>query len=83
MKRINKMNKPIVKQKDARILRECLAWCAKNAPPIVQLKINKSLKDYADAVRRYCTHPDTSFIVKENKFACIDCGIRSDNRSFN
>jgi len=73
------MSHQTFKQKDVRILRECLAWCFKNAPPLVQTKIDTDLKYFATRIKPYCTHDENTFVKSENKYACLDCGTRSDN----
>ena len=67
---------PMVKQKDARILRECLCRIYKTAPALIKQNIHNELKRYAIAVAKYCKCPDRSFVKDENVFACLDCGTR-------
>ena len=72
---------PMVKQKDARILREALASVHKNAPPQIKQKIVMELKRYAEAVKAYCECLDRSYVSTEAKFACLDCGKRFYNQT--
>ena len=65
-----------VKQQDAKILRECLAGLYHKAPILIQQKIHIALLSYAKAVSKYCECHDRSWVEKENKFACLDCGTR-------
>lgn len=67
---------PKVKQKDARLLRECLAWIHGHSPPMIQKRVNTVLLDYAKQVGQYCTCSEKSFLQKEGLFACLDCGHR-------
>ena len=70
---------PVVKQKDARILREALSWCCKHLPIEAQKKTHNALRDYAISVGKYCKCFDRSFVRKEKKFACLDCGRRHES----
>lgn len=65
-----------IKQEDAALLRECLSWCWKKAPPQVKFKVHDTLKRYAEKVGKYCECPARVFVGTENKFACLDCGKR-------
>lgn len=73
---LDRCNEPMVRQKDARILREALAWLHRHSPPRIQHRINTAMLDYAKQVGKYCTCPEKSFIEKEAAFACLDCGHR-------
>ncbi len=67
---------PMIRHKDARLLREALANVFHKAPPIVKQKIHDTLLAYAEAVKPYCECLDRSWCAGENKFACLDCGAR-------
>lgn len=73
-----KTEPPMVRQEDAAILREAIAGVMKNAPRAIQHQCNTALSFYASRVKEYCSHPERSFVAQEQKFACLDCGHRSD-----
>jgi len=68
-----------IKQQDAALLREGLAWCYKISPPNVQKRIHGILKRYALEVAKYCECPERVYIKAEGKFACLDCGERHES----
>jgi len=72
---------PMIKQKDCRLLRECLASIHGNAPPQIKQKIVMELKRFAEAIKGYCLCTDRSYVAKEAKFACLDCGKRFWNQT--
>ena len=76
-----KKPEPSFKHSDVRILRECLAWTAKQAPPLIQKKIISDLARFAKTVGPYCTHFEKVWIEREQKLACLDCGKRVDRLS--
>jgi hypothetical protein len=61
-----------VKQKDARILREAVAHIANHGPNAFKMRALVALKQYALAVKPYCTHSETAKV--DNMNVCIDCG---------
>ena len=67
---------PVVRQSDARILREALSWVHKHTPAFIQQKVNEALFEYAKNLTKYCKHTDYSYINVEEKNACLDCGTR-------
>lgn len=73
---IGQKAEPMIKQKDARILRECLCRVYRKAPDLIKQDIHNELKRYAIAVSSYCKCTDRSFVKDENVFACLDCGTR-------
>jgi len=68
---------PMVRQADARILREALAKIWKTGHPAIRVMCNQALTMYAQSVRNYCGHPETVMVETEGKMACLDCGVRS------
>lgn len=66
----------MIRQEDAAILRETLAWCFKHAPVQVQRKIHDALLRYSKAVESYCEHSQETYIAAEKRIACLDCGRR-------
>ncbi len=67
-----------VEQKDARILREGLSKIYRRCNPQLQREIIWVLRQYAEAVVKYCDHNDRVFHAAEGKEACLDCGRRSE-----
>ena len=67
-----------VLQKDVARLRETLSRVYKYAPKNIQKIITDELELFANNVGKYCKHPDVVLVAKENKFACLDCGIRRE-----
>jgi len=68
----------MVKQEDAAILREALAWVIKKSHPTVARHCDQSLKRYAMNLSAYCKCPQKSYVVAEDKNACLDCGKRHE-----
>ena len=64
----------MVKQSDARILRETLARLA--SLPQCQAMAVSALTRYGRAVGVYCSHPEYSYLAHEGMNACLDCGKR-------
>jgi len=81
MSKTENKSEPSFKHSDTRILRECLAWTAKQAPPMIQKKIISDLARFAKSVAPYCTHFEKVWIEREQKLACLDCGKRVDRLS--
>ena len=75
-KKVTKKPDAMVRQKDARILREAVAWCFKKTPPMIQKKMSQVLLEYAAAVKLYCTCTERAHVANEKKYACLDCGQR-------
>lgn len=65
----------VIKQEDAALLRETLAWCFKRVQPPVQQKIIQTLTVYAAKVGVYCQCPNRADLGM-GKSACLDCGRR-------
>lgn len=73
--------KHTVSQSHARILRECLAWCYRYAPPSIQQKIHQALSEYAKAIKKYCECPERCRTQKGDVWICLDCGqIRKNSK---
>jgi len=73
-----KVEVPVVKQKDAAILREGLAAACKYVSPQHAKHLMTYLQRYAKAVAEYCECPQQSWVPREGEgmFACLDCGKR-------
>lgn len=67
---------PVILQKDFRILRECLVWAQKQAPPHVKQLIHQKIIKFSESIKSYCTCPERVYVDKEGKYACLDCGQR-------
>ncbi len=65
-----------VKQSDAKVLREAVAWACKRGDPSFQSHLMGALARYAVGVRVYCQHPDRVYVEVEKATACLDCGLR-------
>lgn len=65
---------PMVRQADARGLREALAYCANNGVASVRGRAMRALTDYAKRVNSYCQHPDMAQMPQGK--ICLDCGHR-------
>lgn len=72
----NEKGQRMVKHKDARLLRECLAGVFHIVTTDVKVKITNALRAYADQIEKYCDHSDRSWVAVEDRFACLDCGKR-------
>jgi hypothetical protein len=59
-------------QKDARLLREAIAYCCNYGTPNIQQRAMRALADYGYKVSKYCTHPDVSQPLN----CCLDCGAQ-------
>lgn len=70
----------VFKAKDIAILRECLAGLYKQVPPVLKKKIHDALSHFALSVKGYCQCENKSFVGNENKFACLNCGTRYENK---
>ena len=79
----------LVKQADARILREALAYCANYGKAHIRDRALTGLKRYADVLKKYCRHPELvamevhlkgTLNVKQIK-RCIDCGYTIGDKS--
>lgn len=69
-------NKTQFQAKDVRLLRERLVWVYKKCTPDIQAQITQTLLAFAKSVSEYCQCEEKVYISKENKFACLNCGIR-------
>ena len=67
---------PVVRQADARILREALAKIWKTGHPAIRVMCDQALRAFAASVRPICGHPETVMVETEGKHACLDCGTR-------
>jgi len=71
-------NISMIKQSDAAILREGLAYAHKYLRPDIAANVLGYLARFANSVREYCECPQQSWMPKEGEgvFACLDCGKR-------
>ena len=75
MNNVSKHAPRMVRQLDARILREALSKIHRHTPPQIKAYIESTLINYANRLAPYCDHSERVNVPKPvNACVCLDCG---------